>query len=50
VLANARYIAIIQQWDPNVVADFEAWVQGLENIAQTLGPILTTIATIGALF
>jgi hypothetical protein len=50
VLANARYISIIQQWDPNVVADIEAWILGLGNIAQSLGPILQTIATIGTLF
>jgi len=47
-LVNARYIAIIQQWDPNLVADIETWLQGLANVAQTLGPIITVITTIAA--
>jgi hypothetical protein len=46
VLASVRYIAIIQQWDPNVVADIQAWVQGLANVAQQLGPLISAIGTI----
>ena len=45
VLANARYIAITQQWDPDVVADIKAWISGLANIAQELGPAITAIVT-----
>jgi hypothetical protein len=46
VLANARYIAIVQQWDPNVVADIEAWIQGLSNVAQQLASLIKAIGTI----
>jgi hypothetical protein len=46
VLANARYIAVNQQWDPNLVADIGNWIAGLSNIAQQLGPIIQVIKTI----
>ena len=49
ILPNARYIAIIQQWDPNVVLDIEQWIQGLANVAQSLGPIVQAISTIVSL-
>ena len=48
ILPYVRYIAIVQQWDPNVVADISAWLAGLGNAAQQLGPIVTTVATIVA--
>jgi hypothetical protein len=34
--------------DPNVVADISAWVAGLANIVQGLGPIIKLIQTIAA--
>jgi hypothetical protein len=49
ILANARFLAIIQQWDPNLVADIEAWLAGLANVAQALGPIIQVIVLIASL-
>lgn len=41
ILQKAHYLAIIQKWDPDVVGDIGRWLQGLGNIAQELGPIIT---------
>jgi hypothetical protein len=49
ILANARYLAIIQQWDPNLVADIEAWLAGLTNPAQAIAAIIQAIVLIFSL-
>jgi hypothetical protein len=50
ILPNVRYIAIIQQWDPNnVFNDIQAWLAGISNVAQQLGPIIQAVTTIVSL-
>ena len=49
LVPEARYLAIIQKWNPkNVFDDLNAWLQGIGQIANELGPIIKTIATIAA--
>jgi hypothetical protein len=50
VLPDIRYIAIVQQWDPNVVADIEAWIAGLGANAPQIAAIASAVSTIVALF
>jgi hypothetical protein len=49
ILPSIRYIAIIQQWNPNgIFNDIENWLNGIGDVAKQLGPIIQAVETIGA--
>lgn len=51
VLADIRYVAIVQQWNQNnVFDDISAWLAGLAQVAPYLSTIATAVSTIVALF
>jgi hypothetical protein len=50
ILGNIRYIAIVQQWDPDALGDIGRWLAGLANVAQQIGPIIQAVKMIVSLF
>lgn len=49
VLPNIRYLAIIQQWNPNnVFNDIETWLTGIGDVVTKLADIIKKVQTIGA--
>ena len=48
ILDSARYIGIIQQWDPDVAADIQTWAAGISDLATKLGPVIKLLATAAA--
>jgi hypothetical protein len=47
ILPNIRYLAIIQQWNPNnVFNDIEIWLNGIANVATQLANIIKQVETI----
>ena len=48
ILPSIRYLAIIQQWNPNnVFNDIENWLNGIANVATQLANIIQKVTTIG---
>lgn len=49
ILPNIRYLAIIQQWNPNnVFNDIETWLKGIANIGTQLASIIQSVKTVAA--
>jgi hypothetical protein len=49
VLHQIRKVAIIQQWNPkNAFDDIEAWLNGLESVANQIKPIAQDVAAVAA--
>jgi hypothetical protein len=49
ILPNIRYLAIIQQWNPNnVFNDIGVWLTGIANVASQIANIIKTVETIAA--
>jgi hypothetical protein len=47
ILPSIRYLAIIQQWNPNnVFNDIETWLNGIGNVATQLANIIQKVKTI----
>ena len=49
ILPQIRYLAIIQQWNPNnVFNDIQTWLNGISNVATQLANIIKVVETIAA--